>query len=66
MKPRPDCLSQKNSKLRDGSPGRIHRGFDKRPASIFKKQIDFIQKSGIVTAMVGLLNAPRGTRLTNG
>ncbi|MEE9583641.1 MAG: DUF4070 domain-containing protein, partial [Dehalococcoidales bacterium] len=26
-------------------------------------QISFIQKSGIVTAMVGLLNAPRGTRL---
>jgi hypothetical protein len=24
---------------------------------------DFIQESGIVTAMVGLLNAPRGTRL---
>ena len=38
-------------------------GFDNDPASIFKKQIDFIQKSGIVTAMVGLLNAPRGTRL---
>jgi radical SAM superfamily enzyme YgiQ (UPF0313 family) len=38
-------------------------GFDNDPASIFKSQIDFIQKSGIVTAMVGLLNAPRGTRL---
>jgi radical SAM superfamily enzyme YgiQ (UPF0313 family) len=38
-------------------------GFDSDPASIFKSQIDFIQKSGIVTAMVGLLNAPRGTRL---
>jgi hypothetical protein len=31
--------------------------------SIFKTQIDFIQKSGIVTAMVGILNAPKGTRL---
>ena len=38
-------------------------GFDSDPQSIFKSQINFIQKSGIVTAMVGLLNAPRGTRL---
>jgi len=38
-------------------------GFDNDPPSIFEKQISFIQKSGIVTAMVGLLNAPRGTRL---
>jgi radical SAM superfamily enzyme YgiQ (UPF0313 family) len=38
-------------------------GFDNDPAEIFKAQINFIQKSGIVTAMVGLLNAPRGTRL---
>ena len=38
-------------------------GFDSDPVSIFKSQISFIQKSGIVTAMVGLLNAPRGTRL---
>jgi radical SAM superfamily enzyme YgiQ (UPF0313 family) len=38
-------------------------GFDSDPLSIFKNQINFIQKSGIVTAMVGLLNAPRGTRL---
>jgi len=38
-------------------------GFDSDPISIFKNQISFIQKSGIVTAMVGLLNAPRGTRL---
>jgi len=38
-------------------------GFDSDPVSIFKSQIDFIQKSGIVTAMVGLLNAPPGTRL---
>ena len=40
-------------------------GFDNDPPSIFEKQISFIQKSGIVTAMVGLLNAPRGTRLYN-
>lgn len=38
-------------------------GFDNDPATIFRRQIEFIQKSGIVTAMVGLLNAPRGTKL---
>jgi radical SAM superfamily enzyme YgiQ (UPF0313 family) len=38
-------------------------GFDNDPLSIFRSQINFIQKSGIVTAMVGLLNAPPGTRL---
>jgi len=38
-------------------------GFDSDPVSIFKSQIEFIQRSGIVTAMVGLLNAPTGTRL---
>jgi len=38
-------------------------GFDNDPVTIFKNQINFIQNSGIATAMVGLLNAPRGTRL---
>ncbi len=38
-------------------------GFDNDSLSIFQQQIDFIQKSGIVTAMVGLLQAPLGTRL---
>jgi radical SAM superfamily enzyme YgiQ (UPF0313 family) len=38
-------------------------GFDNDPPSIFQQQIDFIQNSGIVTAMVGLLQAPPGTRL---
>jgi len=38
-------------------------GFDSDTPSIFQQQIEFIQKSGIVTAMVGLLNAPPGTRL---
>ncbi|MBI2836584.1 MAG: DUF4070 domain-containing protein, partial [Chloroflexi bacterium] len=30
---------------------------------VFKSQIDLVQQSGIVMAMVGLLNAPRGTKL---
>lgn len=38
-------------------------GFDNDASTIFQQQIDFIQKSGIVTAMVGLLQAPLGTRL---
>ena len=38
-------------------------GFDSDMPSIFQRQIDFIQKSGIVTAMVGMLQAPPGTRL---
>ncbi len=38
-------------------------GFDKDPASIFERLIAFIQESGIATAMVGLLNAPQGTKL---
>jgi radical SAM superfamily enzyme YgiQ (UPF0313 family) len=38
-------------------------GFDSDTPSTFRRQIDFIQKSGIVTAMVGILNAPPGTRL---
>jgi radical SAM superfamily enzyme YgiQ (UPF0313 family) len=38
-------------------------GFDSDSPSIFQRQIDFIQRSGIVTAMVGMLQAPPGTRL---
>jgi len=38
-------------------------GFDSDTFSIFQRHIDFIQKSGIVTAMVGLLDALPGTRL---
>jgi radical SAM superfamily enzyme YgiQ (UPF0313 family) len=38
-------------------------GFDSDTPTTFKQLIDFIQKSGIVTAMVGLLQAPPGTRL---
>lgn len=38
-------------------------GFDSDTQSIFQRQVEFIQKSGIVTAMVGLLQAPYGTAL---
>lgn len=38
-------------------------GFDSDLESVFQKQIDFIQSSGIVSAMVGLLNAPKHTTL---
>jgi radical SAM superfamily enzyme YgiQ (UPF0313 family) len=38
-------------------------GFDNDSHNIFEQQINFIQKSGIVSAMVGLLNAPTGTKL---
>ncbi|PKN53048.1 MAG: B12-binding domain-containing radical SAM protein [Deltaproteobacteria bacterium HGW-Deltaproteobacteria-13] len=36
-------------------------GFDSDPLTIFQDQINFIRDSGIVIAMVGLLNAGRGT-----
>ncbi|RKX70773.1 B12-binding domain-containing radical SAM protein [candidate division WOR-3 bacterium] len=38
-------------------------GFDHDPPTIFDRLIEFIQESRIVAAMVGLLNAPRGSRL---
>ena len=38
-------------------------GFDNDPPSIFERLTTFIQESGIVSAMVGLLNAPRGSKL---
>jgi radical SAM superfamily enzyme YgiQ (UPF0313 family) len=38
-------------------------GFDTDTPSTFLRQAEFIQKSGIATAMVGLLQAPPGTRL---
>ena len=38
-------------------------GFDHDTPSIFERQIAFIQQSGIVTAMVGILEALPGTRL---
>ncbi len=38
-------------------------GFDSDPSDIFQRQVKFIQESGIVTAMVGILQAPAGTKL---
>jgi radical SAM superfamily enzyme YgiQ (UPF0313 family) len=38
-------------------------GFDTDKPGVFDKLISLIQDSGVVTAMVGLLNAPRGTKL---
>ncbi len=38
-------------------------GFDSDPPSVFETQMNFIQKSGVVKAMIGLLNALPGTRL---
>ncbi|WP_167610515.1 B12-binding domain-containing radical SAM protein [Maribellus sediminis] len=38
-------------------------GFDSDTPGIFRQQIDFIQKSGIISAMIGLLNAPTKSQL---
>ncbi len=38
-------------------------GFDSDDETIFERMTEFIQQSGIVTAMVGLLQAPVGTQL---
>lgn len=38
-------------------------GFDNDNPATFQRLIDFIQRSGIVTAMVGILQAPIGTQL---
>ena len=38
-------------------------GFDSDKPSVFAEMMDFIQKSGVITAMVGMLNAPIGTKL---
>jgi radical SAM superfamily enzyme YgiQ (UPF0313 family) len=38
-------------------------GFDSDKPTVFDRMINLIQDSGVVMAMVGLLNAPRGTQL---
>jgi radical SAM superfamily enzyme YgiQ (UPF0313 family) len=38
-------------------------GFDSDLPTIFKQQIDFIQQSGIISAMIGILNAPLKSKL---
>jgi radical SAM superfamily enzyme YgiQ (UPF0313 family) len=77
--PDEECLKECNKKLNTGrnllesvaeiqsagievSAGFIV-GFDNDTSTIFQRQIDFIQQSGIITAMVGLLNAPSRTKL---
>ena len=38
-------------------------GFDNDSPTIFRQQIDFIQQSGIISAMIGILNAPTKSKL---
>jgi len=57
-----DCVNEIQGKGMEVLAGFIV-GFDNDPPNIFQRQIDFIQKSGIITAMVGLLNAPRLSKL---
>jgi radical SAM superfamily enzyme YgiQ (UPF0313 family) len=59
-----ECVKQIQNRGIQVSGGFIV-GFDSDTPDVFQRQIDFIQKSGIVSAMVGLLNAPKNTRLYN-
>jgi radical SAM superfamily enzyme YgiQ (UPF0313 family) len=53
------CIQRKGLQVHGG----FIVGFDSDTRSIFQRQIEFIEKSGIVAAMVGLLQAPAGTKL---
>jgi radical SAM superfamily enzyme YgiQ (UPF0313 family) len=57
-----DCVNQIQTAGMEVSAGFIV-GFDNDSPGIFQRQIEFIQQSGIITAMVGLLNALNNTRL---
>jgi radical SAM superfamily enzyme YgiQ (UPF0313 family) len=57
-----ECVKMIQSAGMEVSAGFIV-GFDNDKPNIFQRQIDFIQNSGIISAMVGLLNAPRKTQL---
>ncbi|MCB0729953.1 MAG: DUF4070 domain-containing protein [Ignavibacteriae bacterium] len=61
-------LNESIDKLHDSGfivSGGFILGFDNDTQNSFEQMINFIQKTGIVTAMVGLLNAPSGTKLFN-
>jgi len=60
-----DMLSSVNTLQKAGLEvtGGFIVGFDNDPSSIFDSQVEFIQRSGIVTAMVGLLTALPDTKL---
>jgi len=70
-----ECLKQQNSSRDLGSAVRTLQGhgmevmggfivgFDSDPRDIFRRQFEFIQATGVVTAMVGLLSALPQTAL---
>ena len=60
-----DLLRSVNTLQKEGLEvtGGFTVGFDNDPSSIFESQAEFIQRSGIVTAMVGLLTALPDTKL---
>jgi len=63
QEPRSPRQRQEYSEGRPRGAGRIIVGFDNDPLTIFDTQIRFIQASGVVTAMVGILIALPRTQL---